>query len=166
MTPLKAPFPWFGVPENVASKIRLGSPFEDLGPCWEWTAATTGGYGVVQYDGRVQRAHRVVYEALVGPIAVGLELDHICRNRPCVNPAHVEPVTGVVNNSRSESASAKHARQTHCLRGHEFTAENTYVARRERGKEERFCRTCMRRRDRERYQRRVAAREGGGTCKL
>ena len=151
---LKAPFPWFGVPTNVASKIALGSPFKDLGPCWEWQAAKTNGYGVVQHDGRVQRAHRVVYVSLTGPLPDELELDHLCRNRGCVNPKHTEPVTGVVNNARSDSASAKHARQTECLRGHAFTDENTYL--RKRGsKIERFCRECMRQRDRERYARKI-----------
>jgi hypothetical protein len=147
---LRAPFPWFGVPQNVAAKIRVGNDWSDLGPCWEWTAATTNGYGVVQHDGRVQRAHRVVWVCLRGPLDEDLELDHLCRNRPCVKPAHLDPVTGVVNNARSESASAKHARQTHCLRGHGFTPENTYLRARDH-KTERFCRECARERDRKRY---------------
>lgn len=150
MSVLDAPFPWFGVPDNVADKIRLGAEWGDRGPCWEWTAAKTGGYGVVQFNGRVQRAHRVVYEALIAKIPDHLESDHLCRNRSCVNPRHIEPVTSVVNNARSDSASAKHARQTHCHRGHQFTEANTYL--RKRGhKTERFCRECMRERDRERY---------------
>lgn len=150
--------PWLGVPPNVATKIRLGAVWADRGPCWDWTAALTNGYGVVQVGGRLQRAHRVVYEALRAPIPEAFELDHLCRNRACVNPDHVEPVPGVVNNARSESASAKHARQTHCKRGHEFTPENTY--RRSRAhKVERFCRECMRERDRQRY----ARRKGGAT---
>jgi hypothetical protein len=158
MNTLRAPFPWFGVPANVATKIRLGDTFADLGPCWEWTAAKTSGYGVVQHDGRIQRAHRVVYAALVGPVPHELELDHLCRNRACVNPAHAEPVTGAVNNARSESASAKHARQTHCLRGHEFTPGNTYTRKRAH-KTERFCRACMRDRDRQRYARKTGRAE-------
>ena len=134
------------LPENVASKI--GSP-QDCGyltPCWPWIAAKTNGYGVVQHNGRVQRAHRVVRTILVGPIPEGLEPDHLCRNRACVNPEHTEPVSQAENNRRSESASAKHARQSECKRGHPFTPENTYFRKREQ-KTERFCRECCRLRD-------------------
>jgi hypothetical protein len=164
-TPIKTPPVWLELPANVTSKISLGSPWQDRGPCWEWTAAKTNGYGIVQYDGRTQRAHRVVYACLRAPIPDELELDHLCRNRGCVNPDHTEPVTGIVNNARSNSASAIHARQTHCKRGHEFTPDNTYRAVRERGKQERFCRECSRIRDRERYARKKAtssAEIGGG----
>ena len=153
---LRAPFPWFGVPDNVAPKLCLGADWNDRGPCWEWTAAKTDGYGVVQFQGRVQRAHRVVWACLVGPLADELELDHLCRNRGCSNPGHLEPVPGVVNNARGESPSARHARQTHCLRGHAFTPENTYLRARGR-KTERFCRACCRLRDQQRY----AASKGG-----
>ena len=133
------------LPANVASKID----YEHLGACWFWMAAKTNGYGVVQHNGRVQRAHRVVYEHLVGPIPVGLELDHLCRNRACVNPAHLEPVTGKDNIARGESMSALHSRQTHCRAGHEFTPDNTYLRKRGHNTE-RFCRECCRARDRRR----------------
>jgi hypothetical protein len=152
MTELRAP--WLALPASIATKIRLGGVSGTLGRCWEWTAAKTNGYGVVQHRGRVQRAHRVVYSLLIGEVPEDLEIDHLCRNRSCVNPQHLEPVTGLENNARSNSASAQHARQSHCLRGHEFTAENTYT--RVRGhKTERFCRECSRIRDRERYARKV-----------
>lgn len=155
---IRAPFPWFeaGLPPRIADKI--GSTNER--GCWLWGAATTNGYGVVQHEGRVQRAHRVVYALLRTVVPDHLELDHLCRVRGCVNPDHLEPVTQVVNNARSDSASARHARQTLCVRGHEFTPENTYMANRERGKKERFCRECMRARDRARYARKIA-RIGG-----
>jgi len=155
---MKAPFPWFAsgkLPPTVANKITATN---ERG-CWLWGRATTNGYGVVQHEGRIQRAHRVVFLLLRGQIADGLELDHLCRSRACVNPDHLEPVKQKVNNLRSESASAKHARQTHCRLGHAFTAENTYIAKRAGGREERFCRECCRERDRVRYARKVGRRE-------
>ena len=94
---------------------------------------------------KIDFAHRVVYEILVGPIPVGLELDHLCRNRACVNPDHLEPVTTRTNLLRGYSPWACRARQTHCKRGHEFTPENTYGT----GDGRRYCRTCRRAHHRE-----------------
>lgn len=148
---MKAPFPWFGLlPENISAKIGAPADCGYKTLCWPWIAAKTNGYGVVQYRGRLQRAHRVIRTILVGPIPEGLESDHLCRNRACVNPDHAEPVTQAENNLRSESASAKHARQTHCLRGHELSGDNVYLRKRQH-KTERFCRACSRIRDAKRY---------------
>lgn len=113
-----------------------------VGDCWEW-AGTRGsnGYGLWLLPGRVSAmAHRVAYEEMVGPIPEGLSLDHLCRNRACVNPDHLEPVTVRVNNLRGESPWARNARKTHCLRGHEYTPDNT--AMRKNGT--RACRVCLR----------------------
>lgn len=93
--------------------------------CWEWLGyITKAGYG--QF-GRNMIAHRLAYELEVGEIPAGLQIDHLCRNRSCVNPDHLEPVTGRENTRRGESFSARLAAQTHCKRGHVFTPENTYV---------------------------------------
>lgn len=104
--------------------------------CWNWPGTLrTDGYGL--FAGKL--AHRVVYEALVGPIPEGLELDHLCRNHSCVNPWDLEPVTHEENIRRGESPWAQKARQTHCKYGHEFTPENTY-RRGDTGS--RMCRKC------------------------
>jgi hypothetical protein len=93
--------------------------------------------------GRVVKfGHRVSYEAFKGPIPDGLTIDHLCRNRACVNPEHLEPVTMRVNCLRGESPAAVHARKTHCPKGHEYSAENTY---RHKGNH-RMCKLCWKER--------------------
>lgn len=112
--------------------------------CWEWTACQINtGYGRIWEGGRRGKsllAHRVSYELFVGQIPDGLTLDHLCRVRHCVNPLHLEPVTGRENTLRGEGPAAVAARKTHCDSGHEFTPENTYIARNGTRK----CRTCRR----------------------
>jgi hypothetical protein len=126
----------------------------ELGPCWLWTASLKpNGYGAFRHQGRMQRAHRVAYELLVGPIPVGLQLDHLCRTLRCVNPAHLEPVTGSVNIRRGTSVAALRARQTHCKHGHPFDETNTYLY--PNGVRE--CRTCRTKARRARTQRGKAA---------
>lgn len=126
----------------------------DADDCWIWTAAHyADGYGAYSVDRVMKRAHRVAYEALMGPIPDGLELDHLCRIRDCVNPAHLEPVTRRENNLRWMRADGVKAGATHCIRGHEFTPDNTDCRQGRRR-----CRECKRVSDRARYQtrRRVA----------
>lgn len=108
--------------------------------CWVWTASRDQGYGKMYYHGRYVRAHILAYEWLVGPIPAGLELDHLCRNHACVNPVHLEPVTHRENLRRGVGASALNAVKTHCPQGHEYTPENTRIAR----NGYRVCRACHR----------------------
>jgi hypothetical protein len=119
-------------------------PKVSIGPgCWEWTGAL-GGHGYGQFhigDGRkIRYAHRVAYELTIGRIPPGLSLDHLCRNPPCVNPAHLEPVTHKVNIVRGDSPLARNSRKTHCRRGHELSGANLEVASRKAG--HRRCRIC------------------------
>jgi len=109
--------------------------------CWEWIGALqTNGYGSFGVGaGKSMLAHRWSYEHHVGPIPDGLTIDHLCRNRRCVNPKHIEPVTIAENTRRGESPFAKNARATHCKRGHELTADNL----RTRKDGRRQCKACQ-----------------------
>lgn len=113
--------------------------------CWEWTGRRSEA-NYPQYG--KHWAHRYVYELLVEPIPEGLELDHLCVNPPCVNPAHLEPVTHAENVKRAWEKN----RSTHCPQGHEFTEENTY--RSPTAGSSRACRECSRIRQREARRRR------------
>lgn len=113
--------------------------YKIVGECWLWTGALSpNGYGTFGSGGS---AHRIIYELLKDPIPIGLQLDHLCRTRHCVNPDHLQPITVRENILRGEGFAAINARKTHCVRGHEFTQDNTYInpTNKQRG-----CRLCFR----------------------
>jgi hypothetical protein len=105
--------------------------------CWIVRCSPRNGYGHISDRRRTMYAHRFMYEALVGPVPDGLDLDHLCRNRLCCNPDHLEPVTRKANLDR---AFAVRPKPTRCPSGHAYTEENTYMSQ---GKY-RVCRTCRR----------------------
>lgn len=133
---------------------RFWSKVDDsAGPhgCWPWLAHTSAdGYGQFAIGARGRAvAHRFAYEAAVGAIPAGLQLDHLCRQRNCCNPSHLEPVTNRVNVLRGVGPTAMNAAKTHCINGHEFTPENTVM-----NKKGRACRACGLATSRRYYERR------------
>ncbi len=123
--------------------------------CWLWTACLFhNGYGQFNASGATAYAHRFAYEACVGPIPDSLELDHLCRVRCCVNPAHLEPVTSRENTLRGDTIPAANAAKTHCSWGHKFAGENVFISQGSRR-----CRECHNRRNRERRARAIARKE-------
>ena len=134
--------------------------------CWEWTRCKNEkGYGLLTFRYKVWRAHRLFYTICVGPVPEDMELDHLCRNRWCCNPDHLEPVTHRENLLRGGTVTAKHAATTHCPKGHAYTEENTY---RRKNKNSRECRVCIRSRNMEakrvRSRERRLARTNAATC--
>jgi hypothetical protein len=111
--------------------------------CWLWIGGTNGrdGYGRIRKNGKMESAHRISYELYKGQIPDGLDIDHLCRNHPCVNPDHLEAVTHQTNVLRGMGDVALARRTNRCKHGHEFTEDNTILHG-----VSRQCRACNKRR--------------------
>lgn len=124
---------WNGVLSGLPDKILVRTRLSPSG-CWEFTGAKhSGGYGQVRWQGRTAYVHRLAYELLVGPIPNRMQIDHLCRNRACCFPNHLEVVTAAENTRRGEPA-----QRTHCPAGHPYDERNTYL----RSDGRRMCRRC------------------------
>jgi hypothetical protein len=138
--PLRCPFctkfmPDSGCQRSTCLEQRFDTPeqrfwryVEKTESCWLWTAyKDRNGYGIYHMMGTTESrwVHQLAYEFSFGLIPHGLQIDHLCRNHSCVNPSHLEAVTHRENILRGGAPTAIHARQTHCVNGHEFTPENT-----------------------------------------
>jgi hypothetical protein len=162
------PFDTTRLPDRFWAKVNREGPIPThaphLGPCWIWTGSTVKrGYGHYRTGGkkdggprRMSFVHRVAYQALVGRIGDGLEVDHLCRVVACCNPAHLEPVTkreNVVRGAAPVVTTARHAAVMRCPKGHPYDAANTIIEHRQGYP----CRTCRQCKNARRNRNRIAA---------
>ena len=124
---------------------RFWSKVDKTNSCWLWTASTRRGYGQFVINNKPAPAHRFAYEQLVGDIPKGLQIDHLCRVRNCVNPEHLEPVTCRENILRGEGICAEAARKTHCPHNHPYSGYNLHID----AEGFRHCKECHKLRERE-----------------
>lgn len=126
----------------AADKVIDGIELKNT--CWEWNKSLRRGYGRIKQDGKMLGAHRVVYEHLVGKIPNGMILDHVCRNRSCVNPQHLEIVSNKENILRGNGPTALNAKKKNCNKGHPLNGVNLVVRY-----SKRYCKECERKRNRQ-----------------
>lgn len=137
---------------KLRSTLDRLEPITESG-CLVWTGTCKrNGYAYVSVDGKEILLHRFLYESLVGPIAPGMQIDHLCRVRSCGNVAHLEVVTQRENVLRGEGRTAMNARKTHCTKGHPLVPENLA---KHGDRKTRDCRICAKVNNRESYRRRV-----------
>lgn len=141
---------WKLIRERITQKVIFNSKTE----CWEWSKSrfSNSGYARLSVKGVSKCAHRISYEAFVGPIPTGYQVDHLCRVRHCVNPDHLEPVTPRENFLRGTSPAAINNRRKFCIWGHPLSGNNLYITK----SKKRMCVACKNARYREYYQKNLA----------
>lgn len=139
--------PYRTIPANRIARLKRTS-IKTVGDCWIWTKSKTrNGYGLGRFEGKGTTAHRVVYTLIKGTIPDDLDLDHLCRNRLCVNPDHLELVTRRENLFRGLQARG-------CKNGHPYSEETFSIVRRKSGMIEHRCKICHRLRNKNAKRRR------------
>lgn len=120
---------------------RFWSNVDKSTDCWIWKGALSGkGYGLFGFNKIRKSAHIISFELLNGLVPSDRELDHTCKNPPCINPSHLEPVTHQINMLRGNTFARVNKSKTHCPKGHEYNSENTRMA----PNGSRLCRECDR----------------------
>lgn len=136
----KAPVPWDArtlIGDKDITRFWEKVNISQATECWEFTGAVDN-YGRFWWNGHTGEAHRFAWVIANGDIPKGLHIDHLCRNRRCVNPKHLEPVTLGTNVLRGDGITAHNKRKTHCLRGHPLSGHNLYTS----NDGNRHCRAC------------------------
>lgn len=136
---------------SVCERIKASIILNENG-CWVWQKRISeNGYGQVSINHKSLLAHRVAYQAFVAPLIDGLQIDHLCKNRACVNPEHLEQVTPRENIHRSDAVYKRLRTKRYCPQGHEYSKENTYYRQTKEGGINRSCMTCARENSKRRY---------------
>ena len=143
--------------EKLSPRVKSKFIIDAVTGCYQWQAGTNGKpgdlRGKIRVGGIKYNAHKFIYQEVYGVVTKGLVLDHLCRNKMCVNPNHLEPVTQRENTARGTGLNAESIRANRCIRGHEFTEENTRKYVTSSGGIKRYCRQCGRDRKQEQLQR-------------
>jgi hypothetical protein len=148
---------------SVPLQTRLSQKFIQTDGCWPWSGATTGkenAYGLIWNNGKYNLAHRVMYEIYVGEIPAGFDIDHLCRNKLCVNPMHLEAVSHRENMLRAD-VGAHNKAKTHCPKGHEYSQTNTRITHGSRSC--RMCESIYNKKRWEKYKAKEAINKAEGT---
>lgn len=114
--------------ESFENRLLRQIKLDPEARCWVWLGGRRNSYGAIKVKGKSKLAHRVSYETFVGPIPPGLTIDHLCRQRLCINPKHLEPVTMAENHRRGAQVALR-VPKTHCINGHAYTPDNIYLDR-------------------------------------
>lgn len=141
---------------EVLRRIAERTTVTDAG-CWECSySKDTSGYAQISFLSGMELVHRLTFTAAHGYVPARLQIDHLCRNRSCCNPAHLEAVTSRENGLRGDTIQARNAAATHCPHGHQYGPDNAFPSDLRRGKQRR-CRTCHLQKTAERKRRQRSA---------